>query len=190
MILTGKQIQKEIHSQSIVIEPFNPKHLGPNSYDVTLNPSLKIYDLAPGQPLDMRANNPTRSITIPESGYTLEPNVLYLGCTNETATSTKFVPLFEGRSSIGRLGINTHITAGFGDIGWGFIPDESGKLECQYPTWTLEIAVVHPVKIYPNIRIGQVYFILPTGEIEFYRGKYSAQREPQASKLYQDFANP
>jgi dCTP deaminase len=95
--------------------------------------------------------------------------------------------MFEGRSSIGRLGINTHITAGFGDVGWGYLPDEKGNPVCQFPTWTLEIEVVHPIRVYPDVRIGQVYFMRPEGEITFYKGKYTKQREPQASRLFQDF---
>ena len=88
---------------------------------------------------------------------------------------------------MGRLGINTHITAGFGDVGWGFEKREDGTIQCHYPTWTLEITVVHPVRIYPNIRIGQVYFVEPKGEIEWYTGKYASQRKPQASRAHLDF---
>jgi dCTP deaminase len=95
--------------------------------------------------------------------------------------------MFEGRSSIGRLGINTHITAGFGDVGLGYVEDAEGKLKCLFPTWTLEIEVVHPIQVYPNIRIGQVYFMTPEGKLAYYKGKYNLQREPQASQLYKDF---
>jgi dCTP deaminase len=187
MVLTGKEIVRQMEMETLHIHPFEPKNLGPNSYDVSLNPKLLVYDLAPGQPLDMKKENPTRSLTIPEEGLVLEPGILYLGCSNETATSHRFVPMFEGRSSIGRLGINTHITAGFGDVGWGYLPDASGQPVCQYPTWTLEIEVVHPIRVYPNVRIGQVYFMMPEGEITYYKGKYTQQREPQASQLYKDF---
>ena len=182
MILTGSEIQKQTQIGDIVINPFNSKHLGPNSYDVTLNDELLIYDLN-DKPLDMKKSNPTKSIPIPREGIILEPNQLYLGSTVETATSKKFVPMFEGRSSIGRLGINTHITAGFGDLGWGF----NEQKKCLYPTWTLEIAVVHPIRIYPKTRIGQVYFIVPQGDIKLYQGKYSQQKKPQASQLFKDF---
>jgi dCTP deaminase len=187
MVLTGPEIAQQIDKGSIHIAPFQRAHLGPNSYDVTLNPRLLVYDLAPGEPLDMKRDNPVRALDIPGEGLVLEPGTLYIGCTNETATSRAFVPMFEGRSSIGRLGINTHITAGFGDVGWGYMPDEKGELVCQYPTWTLEIEVVHPIKVYPHVRIGQVYFIRPEGELAFYKGKYSAQKAPQASQLYKDF---
>src|SRR5690606_38471661 len=170
MVLTGPEIRRQIEAGAIHIAPFNPAHVGPNSYDVTLNPKLLVYDLAPGAALDMKRDNPVRELSIPEDGLVLEPGTLYIGCTNETATSRAFVPMFEGRSSIGRLGINTHITAGFGDVGWGYLPGPSGELECQFPTWTLEIEVVHPIRVYPGVRIGQVYFIRPEGELQFYKG--------------------
>jgi len=191
MVLTGPEIIRQIDAGAIHIAPFVPAHVGPNSYDVTLNEKLLVYDLVAGvdgiAALDMKRDNPTRTITIPAEGLVLEPGTLYIGCTNETATSKAFVPMFEGRSSIGRLGINTHITAGFGDVGWGYLPDESGSLVCQFPTWTLEIEVVHPIRVYPNVRIGQVYFIRPEGTLQFYKGKYSGQKSPQASQLYRDF---
>lgn len=190
MILTGKQIHLEMGLGTIVISPFIEKNLGPNSYDVTLNSRLLIYQLDSSGILDMQKPNSTTELHIPEEGFVLQPGVLYLGCTNETAVSNRFVPLFEGRSSIGRLGINTHITAGFGDIGWGYEQDSSGKWVCQYPTWTLEMTVVHPIRVYPNCRIGQVYFLVPSGELSFYKGKYSRQKTPQASKSYQDFGMP
>jgi dCTP deaminase len=191
MVLTGPEIIRQVEAGTIHIAPFNAANVGPNSYDVSLNAKLLVYDLGPGPDsqgvLDMKRNNPTRALTIPEDGLVLEPGTLYIGCTNETATSRAFVPMFEGRSSIGRLGINTHITAGFGDVGWGYLPDDQGSLVCQYPTWTLEIEVVHPIRVYPGVRIGQVYFIRPEGTLSFYKGKYTAQKEPQASRLYRDF---
>lgn len=187
MVLTGHEIVRQMELGAIHISPFVPAHLGPNSYDVSLHPKLLVYDLPAGNVLDMKQDNPTLSVTIPEDGLVLQPGTLYLGCSNETATSHRFVPMFEGRSSIGRLGINTHITAGFGDVGWGYLPNAEGQLVCQYPTWTLEIEVVHPIRVYPNVRIGQVYFMMPEGEISYYKGKYTQQRAPQASKLFQDF---
>lgn len=187
MVLTGPEIIRQIESGNIHIAPFTAAHVGPNSYDVTLNAKLLVYDLVPGEALDMKRDNPVRAVTIPPEGLVLEPGVLYIGCTNETATSKAFVPMFEGRSSIGRLGINTHITAGFGDVGWGYSPGPDGALDCQFPTWTLEIEVVHPIRVYPGVRIGQVYFMRPEGTLSFYKGKYGAQKEPQASRLFKDF---
>jgi dCTP deaminase len=187
MVLTGHEIQKQMELGTIHISPFHPKNIGANSYDVTLNHKLLVYDIPAGGHLDMKRNNPTTSLLVPPEGMVLNPGTLYIGCTNETATSRRYVPMFEGRSSIGRLGINTHITAGFGDVGWGYVADDRGELVCQFPTWTLEIEVVHPIRVYPDVRIGQVYFMTPDGQLSFYKGKYSSQKEPQASQLYKDF---
>ena len=179
MILTHNDILDAIKKGDIIISPFDCSSVGPNSYDVTLNKNLKVYRHFP---LDMKKDNETDHLVIPESGLVLEPNKLYLGRTNETATSNKYVPMFEGRSSIGRLGISTHVTAGFGDVGFGYVDGE-----CKYPTWTLEIFVVQPVKIYPNVRIGQVFFLKTLNEPKvFYQGKYSVQKEPQPSMLFKD----
>jgi dCTP deaminase len=187
-MLTGPEIIKALHQNKIIISPFDEKNLSSNSYDVRLHPVLKIYDLpACSGVLDVKKPNPAIDITIPDEGLILEPGILYIGSTCETAVSDSYIPMFEGRSSMGRLGINTHITAGFGDIGWGYITQPDGSLVCTYPTWTLEIAVVHPVRIYKNIRIGQVFFMEPKGTIQLYTGKYSTQRGPQTSKSYEDF---
>lgn len=186
MFLTRKAIQEAVECGDIVIKPFCKENLSPNSIDVTLNENLLVYTLENGI-LDMKKPNPTKQIVIPEEGLVLEPGKLYIGMTNETAISHRYIPMFEGRSSIGRLGINTHITAGFGDIGWGFEKNGDDVI-CHYPTWTLEIAVVHPVRVYPNVRIGQVYFVEPKGDIEWYTGKYGKQRMPQPSCSYKDFS--
>ncbi len=186
MFLTRQAIREALDKEDLHISPFTPQHLSPNSYDVSLSDQLLVYDIPEGGCLDLKADNPTQAITIPSDGFILQPNTLYIGSTVETATSHRYIPMFEGRSSIGRLGINTHITAGFGDLGWGYTL-ENGTLKCLYPTWTLEICVVHPVKVYPNIRIGQVYFVEPQGKIEFYSGKYSAQKTPQPSRAWMDF---
>lgn len=190
MILNHDDIIKAVcEEHSIIINPFDSTNVGPNSYDVTLNKTLKAYNFNSERPelkgfriLDSKSENSTTNIEIPDDGLVLLPNTLYLGSTNETATSDKYVPMFEGRSSIGRLGISTHITAGFGDVGWGYV-----KGECQYPTWTLEISVIHPVIVYPNMRIGQVYFLKTLTEPKFmYQGKYSLQKEAQASMSFKD----
>lgn len=179
MILGFKDIFRAYKFGEVAIKPFSEENIGPNSYDVTLNEKLVVYK---NKTLDMKKQNETESIIIPKDGYILKPGVLYLGSTNECVTSNRYVPMFEGRSSIGRLGISTHITAGFGDVGFGYV---NGV--CVYPTWTLEISVVQPVRIYPNVRIGQVYFLnLMSEPIKMYSGKYSRQQEAQPSMLYKD----
>jgi dCTP deaminase len=188
MLLTGLEIQKQLEIGTIVIDPFIPAHLSTNSYDVTLANYLIRYDLSQRGYLDVRSENATCQVSIPEDGLVLEPHHLYLGSTVETATSTGYVPMYEGKSSIGRLGLFSHVTAGFGDVGWGFVQDEDTQaLRCTYPTWTLEMVVVHPVKIYPGMKIGQVYFFKPSGEIELYKGRYHHQKKPVPSRIWQDF---
>jgi dCTP deaminase len=187
MFLTRQAIREAVENGDVVISPFRPENLSPNSYDVTLNPQLLVYDFTENQVLDVKRENATLEFSIPEDGFVLQPGMLYIGMTNETAISKRYIPMFEGRSSMGRLGINTHITAGFGDIGWGFEKRIDGTVHCHFPTWTLEITVVHPVRVYPNIRIGQVFFVEPKGEIEWYSGKYGKQRRPQASQAFLDF---
>ena len=95
--------------------------------------------------LDMKRSQHLVIEKIPEEGFILEPGVLYLARTMEYTETHKFVPMLEGRSSVGRLGISIHSTAGFGDIGF-----------CGY--WTLEISCVQPVRIYPGVEICQIYY--------------------------------
>jgi dCTP deaminase len=123
----------------------------------------------------MKLPNKTKKIIIPEEGLILEPGKLYLGRTVEYTKTDKFVPMLEGRSSIGRLGLFIHVTAGFGDIGFsGF--------------WTLEIHCIQPVKIYPGVEICQIYYHSIEGEYEKYSsGKYQNNIGIQPSMLYKDF---
>ena len=171
MILSGKEIQKRLN-RDIFIEPFNPRLLNPNSYNLRLHNELMVYE---NPVLDMKTPNPTRMITIPEEGLLLETNKLYLGRTVEHTKTDKLVPMLEGRSSIGRLGLFIHVTAGFGDVGFsGF--------------WTLEIFCVQPIRIYPGVEICQIYYHSIEGEYDLYEsGKYQNNTGIQPSLLYKDF---
>lgn len=142
MILSGKEIARHI-GEEIVITPFNPKRLNPNSYNLTLADELMVYD---NYELDMKKKNTGHLLKIPQEGYVLEPNKLYLGRTHEYTKTTCFVPMLEGRSSVGRLGLFIHVTAGFGDVGF------SGY-------WTLEMFCVQPIRIYSGVEICQIYFL-------------------------------
>ncbi|MCB1190808.1 MAG: dCTP deaminase [Leptospiraceae bacterium] len=171
MILTGQEILKKLGNE-IKIEPFERKLLNPNSYNLRLQNELLVYT---NFPLDMKKPNETKKIVIPESGYELQPGILYLGRTYEFTETHNFVPMLEGRSSIGRLGMYVHVTAGFGDVGF-----------CGY--WTLEISVIHPLIIYPFVPICQIFYHLPQGEIwEYTSGKYQNNRDIQPSFLYKEF---
>ena len=155
MILSDKKILEAIEKGDIVIEPFRRASLGTNSYDVHLGKYLAVY-IAPE--LDARKHNEIRSFPIPEEGYVLQPGTLYLGVTEEYTETHHAVPFLEGKSSVGRLGIDIHATAGKGDVGF-----------CN--TWTLEISCVHPVRVYAGMPIGQLIYFTVEGEIENYYNK-------------------
>ena len=171
MILSGQEIKKHM-GKEIIIEPFDEKRINPNSYNLSLAGELLVYD---NHVLDMKEPNPVSRIIIPEDGLLLEPNRLYLGRTNEYTSTSRYVPMLDGRSSTGRLGLFIHVTAGFGDIGF------SGY-------WTLEIFCVQPVRIYPNVEICQIYYHDIDGEYELYKsGKYQNNTGIQPSLMYKDF---
>ena len=140
MILSGREIQKHM-GKEIVIEPFDEKRLNPNSYNLSLHNQLLVYE---NELLDMKTPNPVKQLTIPEEGLVLDPGKLYLGRTQEFTKTESFVPMLEGRSSVGRLGLFIHVTAGFGDVGFAGY-------------WTLEIFCVQPIRIYPGVEICQIY---------------------------------
>lgn len=173
-MLTGQQILQELN-RNIFIEPFEPTQLNPNSYNVRLADKLLVYDDAI---LDMKKKNSYHIITIPEEGLVIQPGILYLGRTLERTETLGLVPMLEGRSSVGRLGISIHATAGFGDIGF-----------CGY--WTLEISCIQPVRIYPGVEIGQVYYDTietPGGWYMTYKnGKYQNNTDVQPSMMWMDF---
>lgn len=126
--------------------------------------------------LDMRAENPVRDLDIPARGLVLIPGRLYLGSTIETTASGPFIPCIEGRSSVGRLGLQVHVTAGFGDRGF-------------HGTWTLEMTVVQPLRIYAGVEVCQISFASCEGarDADTYRGKYLGQTGPRPSGLWKDF---
>ena len=171
MILSGLEIKKQI-GKNIKIDPFDEGRINPNSYNLSLHDTLLTYET---DVLDMKNVNPTSEITIPEGGLVLEPNKLYLGRTVEFTETHELVPMLEGRSSIGRLGLFVHVTAGFGDVGFkGY--------------WTLEIFAVQPIRIYAGIEICQIFYHTIEGDYAEYKsGKYQNNNGIQASMLYKDF---
>ena len=171
MILSGKEIEKHM-GREIVIDPYDPGRVNPNSYNLSLADELLVYE----EPvLDMKKANSTKRLIIPENGLVLEPNRLYLGRTNEYTKTEHYVPMLEGRSSTGRLGLFIHVTAGFGDVGFAGY-------------WTLEIFCVQPIRIYPNAEVCQIYYHDIHGEYELYHsGKYQNNHGIQPSRMYRDF---
>lgn len=170
MILTGNEIRAQL-GNNIVIDPFDEKLLNPNSYNLRLHDELLVYEEIV---LDMKRPNRFRRYTIPPEGFILHPNKLYLGRTMERTETHNYVPMLEGRSSIGRLGLFVHVTAGFGDIGF-----------CGY--WTLEMFAVQPVKIYPGVQICQIFYHNVCGDITEYNSeKYQHNRDIQPSLLFKE----
>jgi dCTP deaminase len=171
MILSGIEIKKRL-GQDIIIEPYDDKFLNPNSYNLTLHDELLVYKESV---LDMKKANETQLLNIPPEGFVIEPGRLYLGRTRELTETKNLVPMLEGRSSVGRLGLFVHITAGFGDIGFrGF--------------WTLEISSIQPVRIYAGVQICQIFYHTVEGEFTEYKsGKYQGNTGIQPSMIYKDF---
>lgn len=202
-MLTGEAIKNAILTGDIMISDFDEKRLNPNSYNLRLGDKLLVYkltkhnlairsdhdkcikfgnmlyectdDLMNTNYLDPRKDNPTIEYPIPENGFILYPGELYLGTTMERTFTEKYVPMISGRSSIGRLGIDIHKTAGFGDIGF------DGK-------WTLEIVATVPVLVYPGMEICQIYFESPEGPTGIkYNGRYQNQENVERSRFFLDF---
>jgi dCTP deaminase len=178
MILSDAKIRDAMSAGRIVIRPYRDDCLGTNSYDVHLGPYLAVYRTAA---LDARVANPVKEFRIPPSGFVLVPGQLYLGVTEEYTETHGYVPFLEGKSSLGRLGIDIHSTAGKGDEGF-----------CNY--WTLEMSVKLPVRIYAGMPVGQLIYFEISGPIErSYANKRSAKyrnvsAHPMASRMHLNFA--
>lgn len=149
MILTDQEILECMEKGSIKVEPFRRECLGTNSYDVHLGKTLGVYK---DSVLDARKHNAIETFEIPPEGYVLTPDNFYLGVTLEYTETLAHVPFLEGKSSVGRLGIDIHATAGKGDVGF-----------CNF--WTLEISVKKPVRVYYGMPIGQLIYFQVKGEI-------------------------
>lgn len=150
MILSDTAILEAIQDGSIVIEPYNPDALGTNSYDVRLSRHLALYR---DEILDAKKHNEIDRFEIPEEGIVLEPGKTYLGSTIEYTETHRHVPFLEGKSSVGRLGIDIHATAGKGDVGF-----------CNH--WTLEMSVAQSVRVYEGMPIAQLIYFEVRGDIK------------------------
>lgn len=201
MILSDLEILAARERGEIVIDPFRPECLGSNSYDVHLGKNFAVYEarvervtmhdkIVPksirpsfyGNVLDAMRDNPIIEFEIPEEGFVLYPGLLYLGVTEEYTETHRYVPFLEGKSSVGRLGVSIHITAGKGDVGF-----------CNF--FTLEITVVHPTRVYAGMPIGQlIYHEVKGNVLTPYDAKPSAKYngrnpKPMASQMHRNF-NP
>lgn len=183
MILSGPEIKKQVAAGKIIIDPFNEGQLNPNSYNLRLSNKLLTYKLSwekdfyahwQGLAIDMAKEPTTNELLIPDDGLILLPGTLYLGATMEyTETHPPFVPTIEGRSGIGRLGLATHVTAGFGDTNFR-------------GTFTLELIVIHPLRVYAGVSVCQIIYTEMRGEAKPYTGSYQGQRDPRPSSIWKE----
>lgn len=168
-ILTGSEIMDQMWNGNIKIDPF-PEKVNPNSVNLRLGPRLLVYET---RILDPQEEPITREVMIPETGLVLEPMTLYLAETLEYTETRGYVPKLEGRSSIGRLGLFIHVTAGYGDVGF------CGR-------WTCELVAVQPIVVRPGMSICQISYHTIEGEILPYSGKYQGAMGVQASRLWME----
>jgi dCTP deaminase len=148
LILSGDKIRREIDKGHILIEPYREDCLGRNSYDLHLGRHLITYK---NRVLDAKTQNIVEEIIIPDDGLLLNPFVLYLGVSEEYTEIHRHVPFLEGISSVARLGINVNPSSGKGDIG-----------HCN--TWTMEINVIQPVRVYVGMPIAKLLFFQVDGD--------------------------
>jgi dCTP deaminase len=172
VILTGPEIVREREEGRLVLEPFDKEHVQPNSYNLTLGPTLAFYT---GEVLDTRQQNLHTTVDIPEEGYVLQPDRIYLGSSVEVLGSTRHVPIIRSRSGAARLGLFLHVTADLIDIG-------------SIGQSTFQLHAVQPVRVYAGDRLAQVTFWRTQGEIILYDGKYQGSRGPQPSQIHRDNA--
>jgi dCTP deaminase len=185
-ILADSEIRAAVADGRIRIEPFRDDHVNPTSYDVTLGDELTVYDkwvrcvpndkeiedgfhwaptAASWQVLDPKNDDPNnagfaRHFKInPEVGWVIRPGIGYLMHTHERIQTTSFVPIIDGKSTVGRLFVAIHQTAGYGDPGF------DGQ-------FTLEVTATHAIRLYPGMLIGQVRFHTICGEV----GKLYSER--------------
>ncbi len=171
MILTGLEIQKQVKEGRIRISPFTEDHVTTNSYDITLGTSYLTYA---DEILDPRSQPTSILHSIPDDGLLLHPGDFVLASSAEKVGGDHFVPILHAKSGTARMGLFVHVTADLIDIG-------------SYGNLTLQLYATLPVRIYAGMKIAQVTFWQPKGDITLYKGKYQGSEGPQPTKIYSDF---
>jgi dCTP deaminase len=187
MVLSDESIRERLENGGIVIEPLGEGALQPSSVDLRVDRFFRVFrnDTTPYIDPKKPQEDLTELVEVPEDGaFILHPGEFVLGSTLELVElGTDLVARLEGKSSLGRLGLLIHSTAGFVDSGW------RGHL-------TLELSNVAnlPIAIYPGMKIGQISFLRMTSEASLPYGsketksKYQGQRGPTPSRYYLNFA--
>lgn len=187
MILSDKSIKEKIKEEELVIKPFNKENIQPSSYDITLGTKFRTFKNIHKSSVDVKSDNLddiTEIVEVPkDEGIIIHPGEFILGATVEfIEIPNNLVSRLEGRSSLGRLGLVVHSTAGYIDPGFK-------------GTVTLEISNDSrmPIRLYPGLRVGQLVFSKMTSEAEIPYGheklgsKYQGQKDPTASRINKDF---
>lgn len=183
-ILSGRKILAEVEAGRIEIDPFVREHVNPASIDLTLGDQVATVEPNADEMsrhmvgyLDVKEQVSARHFEIPSGGVVLYPGHLYLMHTAESIHTKCFVPVLDGKSSLARVGVMVHLTAGYGDCGY----------RGQY---TLEVTTMYPVRLYAGMRICQMRFHELSGEADDYqaKGHYTGdQRGPQPSRVHEQF---
>ncbi len=186
MLLSDRDIRAEIDAGRVVLDPWDPRMLQPSSIDVRMDKYFRLFDNHKYPYIDPAEEQPdlTRLVEVaPGEPFILHPGEFVLGSTYEVVTLPDDIAArLEGKSSLGRLGLLTHSTAGFIDPGF------SGHV-------TLELANVAnlPIKLWPGMKIGQLCFFGLSSPAEHpygsakYGSRYQGQRGPTPSRSYANF---
>lgn len=186
MVLSDKTIREQLAAGRIIIRPLDPACVQPSSVDLHLSGQFRVFRNTRYPYIDVRCNQDglTELVEIkPDEPFILHPGEFVLGSTVEwVGLPDDIVGRLEGKSSLGRLGLIIHSTAGYVDPGW------QGRL-------TLELSNVAnlPITLYDGMRIGQISFLRMTTPVEHPYGsavlgsKYQGQQGPTASRSHEDF---
>lgn len=201
MILTGEEIRRQVREGRITVEPYNDKRINPASLDLTLGDQVAVYqDFALfdaeehfnriGKPYDGTGLVPVNLSKVydtkkpsdvrvfkidPKVGWVIQPGIGYLMHTVERISTDAYNPVLDGKSSLGRIFLKVHETAGYGDPGF------NGQ-------FTLEVtSSMFPIRLYPGMRICQVRFHTLEGAHYSYKGHYTgeAAKGPIASRVHE-----
>jgi dCTP deaminase len=170
MILSGPEIRHQVASGGIVVTPFESEHINPNSIDLTIGDRILRYR---SEIIDPSQEQEVDEERITGEGYLLKPMSFCLGSSREVVGSTQYVPMVHAKSSTARAGLFVHVTADLIDIG-------------SIGTITFQLFSTLPLRIYPGMRIAQMSFWKPYGDIELYSGKYQGSAGPMKSMTFRD----
>ncbi|MEX0846311.1 MAG: dCTP deaminase [Ilumatobacteraceae bacterium] len=189
MILSDRTLREQLAAGRIVIDPFDERCIQPSSIDVKIGNLFRVFrnHTSPIIDVKQRQEDLTELVTIAEDGvFMLHPGEFVLGSTLErVAVPNDMVARIDGKSSLGRLGLIIHSTAGFIDPGF------DGHI-------TLELTNIAtlPITLYPNMKVGQVSFMMMTTPADHPYGsgargsKYQGQRGPTPSRYWENFEEP